>query len=74
MSDTIDINGELHLIGNTECHEGWCGYSDGYPKRCVCGGLIHADIGGVNNEFAYWLDEKCDRCGDMFEERADTPK
>jgi len=58
---------EKHRVGNPDCNVEWCGI-DGYPKRCKCGGLIHADFGDENEDCEYWLYEKCDRCGGNFEE------
>lgn len=52
-----------HITGNINCEEGWCGGSSGYPKKCECGGLIHADFGDEDCNGEYWLYTKCDRCG-----------
>lgn len=52
-----------HEIGNYNCEIGWCG-TDGYPKKCSCGGLIHAEFGDDNWDGDYWLYTKCDRCGE----------
>lgn len=63
---TIDVGGEgiyTHEIGNGACEEGWCGGGSGYPKPCICGGLIHADFGDEDINCNYWLHKKCDRCG-----------
>ncbi|OGC85225.1 hypothetical protein A3F55_01395 [Candidatus Adlerbacteria bacterium RIFCSPHIGHO2_12_FULL_53_18] len=57
-----------HRVGDGDCDVGWCGQSSGYfahqyPKRCMCGGLIHcdADMSGFND--TYWgPDEQCDGC------------
>lgn len=58
---------DKHIVGDEECCVGWCGNSQGYPKRCVCGGLIHANFGDENWD-DYWLYEMCDRCGEDYEE------
>jgi hypothetical protein len=55
-------------IGNEKCTGGWCGVISRYPKKCVCGGLIHADFGDEDYDCNYWLYEKCDKCGKDFEE------
>ncbi len=52
-----------HIRGNEECTEGWCG-NQGYPKRCGCGGLVHADFGDEDFDGDYWLYTKCDKCGE----------
>lgn len=67
---TIDVSGEgmyAHIIGNASCTEGWCG--TGWPKKCRCGGLIHADFGDEDMDCDYWLHEKCDQCGEDFDEQ-----
>ncbi|HDY86908.1 MAG TPA: hypothetical protein ENH82_02195 [bacterium] len=69
---TIDVSGEElyeHIVGDKECGEGWChgkNQSPGftYPKKCFCGGLIHADFGDENGDGDYWLHTKCDKCGE----------
>jgi len=61
----IDVSGEglyKHKIGDEDCKEGWCG--NNYPKRCKCGGLIHADFGDEDTDSNYWLYTKCDKCGE----------
>ena len=67
-NETFEVSGEgiyFHIVGNEDCQEGWCGVL--YPKKCVCGGLIHADFGEENYDGDYWLYEKCDRCGKEYE-------
>ena len=56
---TIGDSDEKHPVGDRECKECW----DFYPKACVCGGLVHAIYGDEDDE-GFWLDRKCDRCGD----------
>ena len=51
---------EDHEIGNIKCDGCW----QGYPIHCECGGLIHAEFGDENYDGDYWLDTKCDKCGD----------
>ena len=50
-----------HCIGDSDCEIGWCGNE--YPKKCSCGGLIHADFGDEDCDGDYWLYTKCDKCG-----------
>ena len=67
---TFDVSGEglyKHEIGNEECSEGWCA-CDGWPKKCKCGGIIHADFGDEDYDYNYWLHIKCDICGENYEE------
>jgi len=52
-----------HVIGNNECDQGWCS-AKGYPTKCQCGGLIHANFGDENYDGDYWLYTKCDKCGE----------
>lgn len=64
---TFDVSGEglcEHVTGDEHCGEGWCGL--GFPLRCTCGGLIHADFGDDSDE-GYWCYEKCDQCGYNYE-------
>jgi hypothetical protein len=57
-----------HTVGDATCETEWCnGGNGGYPKRCKCGGLIHAAFGDEHYE-GYWLYEKCDQCGSDHEE------
>ena len=62
--DTFKIDGDDHRIGDDGCQECWCGY----PKKCVCGGLVHAAFGDENSDGDYWLYKKCDQCGGDYEE------
>lgn len=59
-----DTNDE-HEVGNDKCPA--C-FGDSDPKKCKCGGLIHTSFGDENYDCDYWLYEKCDKCGDEFEE------
>lgn len=52
-----------HIVGNEKCTEGWCSSFD-YPKKCGCGGLIHADFGDESADGDYWLYTMCDKCGE----------
>lgn len=65
---TFDVSGEglyQHEIGNKNCQEGWCNGID-FPKKCECGGLIHADFGDEDSDCNYWLYKKCDKCRDNY--------
>jgi len=53
-----------HEIGNRNCPECW----DGYPKKCLCGGLIHAQFGDEDSDCNYWLYQDCDKCGSDYVE------
>ena len=52
---------EEHEIGNKKCDMCW---GDEYPKKCECGGLIHAEFGDEDKDDNYWLYVKCDKCGE----------
>lgn len=66
----VSLDGdEDHRVGDETCDAGWCNGHQGsydYPRRCQCGGLIHADFGDENSDGDYWLFERCDRCGDIY--------
>lgn len=68
----IDVAGlgvYFHKIGDWHCVQGWCMGGDGvYPKRCVCGGLVHAEFDDevVTEEGTeILLKAKCDQCGSI---------
>lgn len=63
-----------HRVDNIQCDVGWCdaGGHFGFPKKCVCGGLIHAEfedesLGGEDGETIH-LSQGCDQCGEDYEE------
>lgn len=60
----VSYDGQEHYVGNVDCDVGWCDGSRAYPKSCSCGGLIHAEFGDYNSYSSYWLDTKCDKCGE----------
>lgn len=66
---TFYVTGEgiwEHTVGDVGCIGGWCQPSTGYPRRCPCGGLIHADFGDEEvsgEDESFWLHTKCDQCG-----------
>lgn len=67
---TFDVSGEgicQHEVGNENCKQGWCGGYN-FPRKCKCGGLVHADFGDDDYDCEYWRYRKCDKCGDEFEE------
>ena len=47
-----------HPIGDTNCPHCWTDF----PKKCVCGGLIHAEFGDDTDD-GYWLFHRCEKCG-----------
>lgn len=56
--DTVDIS--THDVGDSDCGSCW----KGYPVPCDCGGLIHAEFGDYTDADSYYLDTKCDKCGE----------
>lgn len=65
MSASVTFGDYDHRSGDPTCGEGWC-LSD-YPKPCEepgCTGLVHANFGDENADCDYWLDTKCDVCGE----------
>ena len=55
-----------HLVNDAQCPE--C--LEEYPKRCECGGLIHAGSGEADAEGGEWPATKCDRCARSEDEMA----
>ena len=79
MSDeanTIQITGVycvhagLHKQGDLTCTVEQCSAGEGtalgaWPRKCVCGGVIHAAIDAATfNETYGGVDEQCDQCDD----------
>ena len=62
---TMLLDGEELKVGEEDCEACW----SGYPKRCECGGLVHAEFGDENYGGDYWLLRKCDSCGDDYCEK-----
>jgi len=58
-----------HIVGDEDCEEDWCGSRCGYPRKCVCGGLIHAVWGDEDSDCNFWLYTRCDKCGERGEEK-----
>ncbi len=49
----------VHHVGNTRCP----GCIQEYPEACVCGGLLHAESGGPDDEDgSLSLRSRCDQC------------
>jgi hypothetical protein len=53
-------------IHDMKCLKGNCGDGE-YPKRCQCGGLIHAELDNETREGKSDLVLFCDHCGNDFE-------
>lgn len=47
-----------HEEANKECGNCW----SGYPVKCECGGLVHAEFGDYSSYDSYHLDKRCDNC------------
>ena len=49
----------IHHVGDAQCPECY----EEYPETCVCGGLIHAESRGPEDEDrSVWLRTRCDQC------------
>lgn len=57
-NNTIKIDESEHIIGDCDCDFCWTGY----PKKCECGGLIHAEFidEGCNGDVS--IAYQCDKC------------
>lgn len=63
--EILQINTGKHTKGNCRCDECW----QGYPVRCTCGGLIHAEYLGEeakNNSNPMGVKCLCDKCENHF--------
>ncbi len=60
------IAGEtMHRVGDGRCP----GCLDDYPGSCGCGGLIHAEAAGPEDDDGnVWVRTRCDRCHRAVEE------
>lgn len=59
---------DSHHVGDAECSECW----EEYPEVCVCGGLVHAEATGQEDEDGnVWVETRCDQCGRSEEEVAE---
>lgn len=72
----VTDDGDEHEVGNPNCKADMCGCygaMSGYPDKCPCGGLIHAQfrdeyLDPVNGDMVV-ADTKCDQCGKAEYER-----
>lgn len=60
----VCIGNAKHQVGQSSCDE--C--LSGYPRKCHCGGMIHAEFGSQNLPSKYI----CDKCGDKFIRQLNT--
>ena len=58
----FNLSGSEHTIDDIRC----CECYRGYPTKCVCGGLIHAQFIKETWENEVILNFSCDICGDNF--------
>lgn len=61
----LEINTGKHIVGSCDCDECW----QGYPVKCNCGGLIHAEyLGDAAKSASNPMGVKylCDKCGNRF--------
>lgn len=65
---SIDEDFSSHIVGNEDCEEGFCGCRCDYPRKCTCGGLIHAEFGDEDADCNFWLYTRCDKCGERGDE------
>ena len=56
--------GREHVVCDEKCNVEWCDGGTTYPKKCKCGGLIHAEFGDEDSDCNYYIIMKCDTCGD----------
>ena len=65
MSPTYaEMNGHHESGDHTFCPGCW----SGYPKKCECGGVVHAEFGDEDQDSDYWLSYACDKCGYDYKE------
>jgi len=65
MMNILEINTGKHVVGSCRCDECW----QGYPVKCNCGGLIHAEYLGHDSKSAanpMGVKCLCDKCGSRF--------
>jgi hypothetical protein len=63
--EILEINTGKHVRGNHRCDECW----QGYPVKCNCSGLIHAEYLGdaaKNGNNPMGIKCLCDKCGNRF--------
>lgn len=56
------LNKAEHTVGDRRCCECW----KGYPVKCVCGGMVHAQFVKESWQGELDLAYACDICGDKF--------
>ena len=66
----VKIRGSEHPIGDRRCNECYIGY----PNKCRCGGLIHAEFVKESWEGFKKIETLCDKCGDEFKKNRDNHK
>lgn len=57
------LNKAEHTVGDHRCVECW----KGYPVKCICGGLVHAQFISESWQNELNLTYSCDACGDKFQ-------
>lgn len=62
------IDGVEHTIGDIDCPAYW----SGYPKSCICGGLVHAEFGDENWDCDHWLYYSRDKCQENWDIKEGT--
>jgi hypothetical protein len=65
MINILQIENGKHICGDINCEE--CCH--GYPAKCQCGGLIHAEHLGshaVTRDNPFGIKCLCDKCGGRF--------
>jgi hypothetical protein len=63
--DILQIENGKHNCGDSQC----CECSHGYPVKCQCGGLIHAEHLGaqaITRDNPFGIKCLCDKCGGRF--------
>lgn len=56
------LNKAEHTVGDRRCCECW----KGYPVRCVCGGMVHAQFVKESWQNIVELAYACDKCGENY--------
>src|SRR5262252_5591679 len=65
MAVTILVGKAEHQVGDRRCGECWLGY----PKKCQCGGFIHAEFVKESWDRVVTLTFRCDQCADKYKEK-----
>lgn len=53
---------ECHEMDSENCKACW----DGFPTKCKCGGLVHAELFDEDYDNLYFCYE-CNKCGDDYD-------